>query len=120
MSERRSAKRWKLLLLIPILNTDSKEILGYIADINENGILLLSENHIELGKTFYFSISTEDLKEAFLVKELTQESIQFEAQSRWVDMDENQAFHRTGFILTNISPEAHNAINHLVRHIAES
>ncbi|KHD11254.1 hypothetical protein PN36_00125 [Candidatus Thiomargarita nelsonii] len=117
MFERRGAKRWNLLSLIPVLNTDSNDVLGYIAELNENGILLLSENHIVLGQTFSFSISGQDLKEAFVIKNITEEGIQFEAQSRWVDID--QAFHRTGFMFTNISPEAQNAISQLVRHVSE-
>lgn len=118
MSERRNTNRWSLLLLIPVLNANNNEVLGYIADLNENGILLFSKNNIELEKKFSLLIRWQDLKEAFVVNNITQECIQFEAQSRWVDRDVNQGFHRIGFMLTNISSEAHNAISQLICNIA--
>jgi hypothetical protein len=117
MSERRGDNRWNLLLLIPVLNTDNNEVLGYIADLNENGILLFSKHNIELDKKFSLSIRFQDLKEAFVVKNITAD-IQFEAQSRWFDRNVNQAFHRTGFRLTNLSSKAHNAISQLVCNVA--
>ena len=119
MSERRNINRLNLLLLIPVRNVDSNDVLGYIANINENGILLLSKNNIELEKTFSLSLCVQDLKEAFVFKKITQECIPFEAQSRWFDKDDNQDFHKTGFQFTSISSEAHKAIRQLVSNIAE-
>ena len=119
MSERRSLNRWNLLLLIPVRHADSNEVLGYISDINENGILLLSKKSIELDKQFSLSLCLQDLKQAFIFKGINKECIPFEAKSRWVDKDDNQDFHRTGFQFINISPEARNAISQLVSNVAE-
>ncbi len=119
MKERRKINRWNLLLLIPVRHADSNDVLGYITDLNDNGIQLLSKNSIELEKIFSLSLCLQDLKQAFIFKGINQDCIPFEAQSRWFDKDENQDFHKTGFEFINISPEARNAISQLVSNVAE-
>jgi hypothetical protein len=120
MKERRNNQRWNLLLFLPVFDTESNEVLGYIADINENGVLIFSKSHIELGKKILLEIRRQDLKEAFLDKEITEECIQFQVQSRWIDFDVKPVFHRTGFMFIDLSPAILDTIHTLIRNAVDN
>jgi c-di-GMP-binding flagellar brake protein YcgR len=109
-----------LLLFLPVLNVENDEILGYIADISDEGILVFSPTPIELDQTFSLVIRLEDLKEASLEENLSDEHIQFKARSRWIDADVKPFFNRTGLEFVDISQEAHNIITNITRNVADN
>ncbi|MCP4701374.1 MAG: PilZ domain-containing protein [Gammaproteobacteria bacterium] len=120
MEDRRHGNRWNLLLFLPIWDEDENSVMGYIADITDDGILLFSKDHIELGRKFSLSIHMEDLTEAFLAKDISGERISFQAQSRWVDFDVKPAFHRTGLKFINLTPEQAEAVKQLVQNVSDN
>ncbi len=120
MKERRKNRRWNLLLFVPVLDINSNNILGYIADISDEGVLVFSPTPIELNQTFSLTIRLQDLKNASLDENITQEEILFQAKSRWVDVDVKPFFNRTGLTFVDISQEARNAIDNLIRNVADN
>jgi len=120
MIDRRKTDRVTVLLFLPIFEIDSNKIIGYIADINEKGLLLFSKESIGLDKSFSFLIRLQDLKEALLDKNISEERILFQAQSRWINVDTNPVFYRTDFIFIELSHESRNAISHLTHNVTKS
>ena len=62
----------------------------------------------------------QDLKEALLDKNISEERILFQAQSRWINVDTNPVFYRTDFIFIELSHESRNAISHLTHNVTKS
>jgi len=117
---RRNARRWHLLLFLPVLDAESNDVLGYIADISEEGILLFSPTPIKMGQTFSLAIRLEDLKEASLDNNITDERILFQATSRWVDSDVKPYFNRTGLVFVELLPELRDVIANLTHNVADN
>jgi len=117
---RRNARRWHLLLFLPVLDAESNEVLGYIADLSEEGILLFSPTPIKLGQTFSLVIRLQDLKEASLDENITDERILFQATSRWDDTDVKPYFNRTGLVFVDLSPELREVIANITRNVADN
>ncbi len=117
---RRNGRRWELLLFLPALDAKSNDVLGYIADISKDGILLFSPTPIKMGQTFSLAIRLEDLKEASLDENITDERILFQATSRWVDTDAKPYFNRTGLVFVELSPELREVINNITHNVADN
>ena len=120
MKDRRNSRRWNLLLFVPVWDTNSNNILGYIADISEDGILVFSAKPFELNKTFSMTIRLQDLKRAFIDQNITNERILFHVESRWVDIEVKPFFNRTGFAFVNLSDDASNTIYNITRNLANN
>jgi c-di-GMP-binding flagellar brake protein YcgR len=118
--DRRNARRWNLLLFLPVSEVESNEVLGYIADISEEGILVFSPTPIELDQTFSLVIRLPDLKEASLDENISDERILFQATSRWVDSDAKPFFNRTGLVFVDLSPEVREILDQIIRNVADN
>jgi len=119
MEERRIGHRWDLLLFLPAYDMSCNEFLGYVADITESGFLVFSGEHIELGREYRLEIRTSDLKEALLDAGI-EHPLQFNARTRWVDLDVKPAFHRTGFMFIELSEQTKRNIHQLVKNVARN
>jgi hypothetical protein len=119
MEERRIGHRWDLLLFLPTYDMSSNEFLGYIADLTDNGFLVFSAEHIELGREYALEIRGSDLKEALLDAGV-ETPLRFRARTRWVDLDVKPAFHRTGFMFTELSEETKTGLHQLVKNVARN
>ena len=117
MKERRRSKRRELLLFLPVYDLDKGEILGHLADITTDGIMLFSQQCIELGKKYALEIKVEDLRSALVYKtdEGEHECIQFSARSRWIAI--NPELYRTGFMFMEVSAESRVAIDHIIHNL---
>ncbi len=117
MKERRSTKRRELLLFLPVYNLDTGKILGHLADITNGGIMLFSQECIELGKKYAMEIRVEDLRNALIYRddEGEDEKISFLARSRWIAI--NPDLYRTGFMFIDIAPEAQAAVEHIIHNL---
>jgi hypothetical protein len=119
MKERRNIRRWEIQPFIPLFNVETDDILGYIADLSNEGILLFSTDPIEFNKIFSLYIRLEDLRNNTLDENITEERISFQVESRWVDLEVKPFFNRTGLMFVNLSPEVHDIIAHLIDNIAD-
>jgi len=117
MKERRRTKRRELLLFLPVYDLDSGKVLGHLADITTGGIMLFSQKCIELGKKYAMEIRVDDLRHALIYRddEGENEKISFLARSRWIAI--NPDLYRTGFMFIDISPEAQNAVDHIIKNL---
>lgn len=116
MEDRRNIKRWSLLLFLPVYERPSGAMLGHIADITTGGLMLFSQDILDLGKEFSIEIRVNDLKEALLHQAGDPENdIHLAARSRWVAP--NPGLNRTGLMFTDVSDEAQLAINRVVEHV---
>jgi len=95
---RRTIRRRHLIYYLRVWNTDTKELLGHVVDITTEGLMLVSDQPIELNK--HFNLEMQWQGDDGEVK-----SIYFEAESRWEDKDINTSFCDTGFKILDQSAE---------------
>ncbi len=119
MEERRIAHRWDLLLFLPTYEHETQGFLGYDADMTEQGLLVFSGEHIELGKEYTLEVRLDDLEEALLHRDIDA-NIVTRARTRWVDLDVKPSFHRTGFMFTGLDEDNKRRIRQLVKNIAHN
>ncbi|MDM8547582.1 PilZ domain-containing protein [Candidatus Venteria ishoeyi] len=113
--ERRRSKRRELLLFLPVYYQETGEVLGHLADLTPEGLMLFSQECIELGKKYALEIHIEDLRNALIYQRDADpgfNTIQMTARSRWIAI--NPDLYRTGFMFTDISEQALDAIEHIV------
>lgn len=105
--KRRKLKRRHLIYYLRIYDQSSSCLLGHLVDINTAGIKLMSENLIEVGKSFKCEI--------VLPTEFGgHKRIVFDAYSIWCKKDINPDFYATGFEISNISRDDINLIEVLI------
>jgi hypothetical protein len=119
MKERRNIRRWEIQPFLPLFEVETDEILGYIADFSNEGILLFSTDPIEFNKRFSLYLRLEDLRHNTLDENITEERIFFQVESRWVDLEVKPFFNRTGLMFVNLSPELREIIARLTHNIAD-
>ncbi len=95
---RRTIRRRHLIYYLRVWNTDTKELLGHVVDITTEGLMLVSDQPIELNK--HFNLEMQWQGDDGEVK-----SIYFEAESRWEDKDINASFCDTGFKILDQAAE---------------
>lgn len=108
MYDRRALKRRHLIYHLRTFDQDSGELLGHLVDITPDGIMLVSESIIPLGKHF-------KLKMSLPTTILGHEVLEFEAKSKWNSRDVNPDFFDTGFALLDSPTEHMEVVEALVR-----
>ncbi|MFH0921346.1 MAG: PilZ domain-containing protein [Fibrobacterota bacterium] len=96
MHEKRLLKRRHLLYNLLVINADTSETLGRLADINVEGLLLVSEKPVPVNADYTLRITLPQ-------KILGQEVLQVAARSLWSKKDANPSLLLTGFRLDNPS-----------------
>ncbi len=107
MQEKRKLQRRHLIYYLRVFDRNMVNLIGHLVDITPEGVMVISENPIEIGKTFQMRMI---LPKEFFGKE----QITFDAVSRWTDKDINPNFYDTGFQLENISKENIEIITQLI------
>ena len=118
MKERRRSKRRELLLFLPVYDRESGEVLGHLADITAEGLMLFSQQCVELGKKFNLEIRIDDLRNALVYKQSdnnTEEDIQFVARSRWIAI--NPDLYRTGFMFVDMPNAARESVEQIIQNL---
>ncbi|MEM7016915.1 MAG: PilZ domain-containing protein [Pseudomonadota bacterium] len=116
VEDRRNISRWQLLLFLPVFDSNSDELFGYVADITTEGLLVLSKKPIDTNQPFDLEIRVDDMKEALLYQEgETDKDIKFTVQSRWAARDKQQDFYRTGLMFVDLPPQIAVSVRRLVR-----
>jgi len=104
---KRKLKRRHLIYYLRVYDRQRETLLGHLADITIDGMMLMSEVQIQAGTDFAFRMT---LPEGF---EKTRE-ITFEARSIWSKKDVNPDFYATGFKFNNINPDDEALIETLI------
>lgn len=119
MKDRRNIKRWSLLLFLPIYETESGEVLGHVADITADGLMVFSKKAIALNQIFSLKVKCSDLRESLLFNPGDDEvDIEFLAESRWTDA--NPSLYRTGLMFKDLNDETSVALRRIVRNVAHN
>jgi Tfp pilus assembly protein PilZ len=98
MEERRKTKRRYLLYYGRIYDENAQKLLGYLVDITEGGLMLLSDEPYPVGETGHFKLEiTDDIGE--------HPYINFKAKSLWCEPDIDPSHYDTGFEIEEIKPD---------------
>jgi hypothetical protein len=96
MEEKRNIERRHLIYYLRLFSRPQKKLLGHIVDITAEGIMLMSEKPIPVGKDFKLRMYLSDLI-------IGQAHLDLEARSLWCKPDINPDFYDTGFVIINLS-----------------
>jgi hypothetical protein len=94
MEDRRKLKRRHLIYYLRVFEQGTNKLVGHLVDLTQEGIMLISENPIEVNKVYHLRMilpSRMGGNEEWL----------FDAESRWCNKDINPDFYDTGFKLLN-------------------
>lgn len=87
--------------LIPIPNLkvyEEKELIGYLIDISENGIMIISSMPISEGKTYSLTLAFDKKAHG------AARTFNFSAQCKWSKMEyTDKEYYISGFLVTKIS-----------------
>jgi len=98
MAEQRSLKRRHLIYYLKIVDRDTDNLVGFLVDITTRGIMVMSEEPIEIGKVFHMKMLLQtDLS--------NKQFLHFDAKSKWTDKSINTDFYDTGFELIDIDSD---------------
>ncbi|CAM2066997.1 PilZ domain-containing protein [Sulfidibacter corallicola] len=106
-SNRRIVERRHLIFYLTVVDLDSNQLLGYIVDISEGGIMLMSNQPIEVGEVFQLQVTLPGSGEYG-------ENFSFQAQSIWSRQGPNEEIFDTGFKLIGTSKDQLSAIRHVI------
>lgn len=104
---RRSTRRRHLIYYLRVWDSDTKKLLGHVVDITTEGLMLISDEPIELNKSFNLEMQWHD--DSGETKKIC-----FKAESRWKHKDVNAAFYDTGFIILNHEEEIFSPIREII------
>ncbi len=96
MAEKRKLKRRHLIYYLRVFDRESSKLIGHLIDISPQGIMIMSEEPLEVNKLF-------KLRMDLPVDVFEKTEIEFDAESRWTKKDINPEFYDTGFAIMNLS-----------------
>lgn len=107
MDERRRLNRRHMLFYSRVYDRKTGIFLGYLGNMNEGGMMIISETPIEINLDFLLRIDLPD-------ENYTQSVIDFEAKSVWCNEDIDPNFFNTGFQFLSISGESKEIIAQII------
>ncbi len=110
MVEKRKIKRRHLIYYLKVLETKTNEVLGYLVDITTQGIMIMSEEPIEVDKTFHLKMLVQS-------EMSNKEYLQFDATSKWCRKSINSDFYDSGFELLNMPTDDFKKIEEIIEEL---
>ena len=107
MDERRRLNRRHILFYSRVFDRKTGVFLGYLGNMNEGGLMIISETPIKVDQVFLLRI---DLPEDIYSKSV----LNFEAKSVWSRLDVDPNFYNTGFKLLEISDDSKDIIAQII------
>jgi hypothetical protein len=107
MDERRRLHRRHILFYSRVFDRKTGLFLGYLGNLNQGGLMIISEEPIDVEQVFLLRI---DLPEDIY----PQPVLNFEAQSAWCLRDVDPHFCNTGFKFLDISEPSQKIISQIV------
>ena len=108
MEERRRLKRKYLAFFTRVFDHSTGILLGHLADITAEGMMIISTHPIETGQEYKLSM---DLPEYFFGRD----HLAFKARSVWCRPDIDPTFFNTGFQFETIMPEGIAIIEQIIQ-----
>ncbi len=107
MDERRRLHRRHILFYSRVFDRKTGVFLGYLGNMNEGGLMIISEDAIDVDRIFLLRI---DLPEDIYSRTV----LNFKAKSVWCRKDVDPNFHNTGFELIEISKNGKDIISQII------
>jgi hypothetical protein len=107
MVERRRLSRRHILFYSRVFDRKTGVFLGYLGNLNEGGLMIISETQIQVDLIYLLRI---DLPEDIYSNTM----LNFEAKSVWSQLDVDPNFYNTGFQFVNISDESKDIIAQII------
>ena len=107
MEDRRRLSRRHILFYSRVFDRKSGVFLGYLGNMNEGGLMIISEDPIDINQDFLLRI---DLPEDIYSMSV----LNFDARSVWCKLDVDPNFYNTGFQLDNVSDESKDIIAQII------
>ena len=106
-AEKRQLARRHLIYYLRVWDTREDKLLGHLADVSTDGIMIVGETQVELDKEY-------QLKMLLPSTSGDSEPLEFKANSCWSSNDVNKLFYDTGFQFSVISEATIHRINGLI------
>ncbi len=103
MIERRKIPRRLILFYSRVFDRRTGIFVGYLGEMNENGMMIISETPLKTNQVFPLRI---DLPEDSYARPV----LEFDAYSVWCERDTDPHFYNTGFRFLNIPEETRQII----------
>ena len=103
--EQRRIRRWHLVLYLRVFSVEG-QLLGHLANISQDGMMVISDEPIEIDRDFELWLE--------LPKDGGGDRLEFRAHSVRCDRDVNPSFYDTGFRLLDVSQYTVNRIAQLI------
>ncbi len=98
MDERRQLKRRHLIYYLQVEDIDTGRLLGHLVDVSPGGVMLMSEDAIQVDTVFHLRMKIPGGASGTL------QTIEFQAKSVRSGKDINPDFYDTGFHMVSLSP----------------
>ena len=107
MEDRRRLSRRHILFYSRVFDRKTGIFLGYLGNMNEGGLMIISETPLEVNQVYLLRI---DLPEDIYSRSV----LNFEAESVWSRLDVDPNFYNTGFKLIEISEDSKDIIAQII------
>ena len=118
IQERRRYKREVLALYLPVFSVSTGKVLGYLGDLSEHGMMLISDHSLPSNQDSLLGIKLESAKHDLKYEDVETLHIECKAQSRWQAPIGDDLF-STGFMFLEISEGALEGINFLIKTLSQ-
>ena len=106
-NEKRKLQRRHLIYYLRTYNAETGQLLGHLVDITSEGIMLISEEPIEIDRPYQLHMLLP--ADVFDRSELS-----FNARAIWRSKDVNEDFYDTGFKFLDITPAEQDIIEYMI------
>ena len=108
MDIKRRSERKDLKVFLKVLDEGTGELFGYMVDVTNEGIMLTSEQPIEIETDF-------QLKMILPAEIEGKNELSFSAKSKWSEKDSESDFYNTGFQYIELSPDDMRIVEQLIK-----
>ena len=108
LRENRKTKRRHLIYYLRVFNQQNNELLGHLADITSEGLMLIGEHALPVGEAYMLHMKLP-------AEILGKETMDFNATALWSRPDVDPAFFATGFRIQDIADEDIKIIRRLIK-----
>ena len=107
MAEKRIQKRWQLIYYLRVFDIKDNSLIGHVVNINAEGVMLLREKPIEVGKKLKFRMTLPEF--------IDDGEIKFEGTCVWSKVDVDPNYYITGFKVDKLTEKELVLISKLIK-----
>ncbi|MFC1852694.1 PilZ domain-containing protein [candidate division CSSED10-310 bacterium] len=111
MTDKRKFKRRHLIYYLQVKDIQTDNFIGYVVDLSYSGLMIMSQNPIEVNKTFQLQVMIPNGQEE------KPNYLDFEAKSVRSINTSNPHFYDTGFELLNVKMEDFKQIYEVIENL---